>query len=103
MQDRMQDRPAAPAATPAAEMPWLSGLDDAKAFDGLHRPWWRWLLPEPAPLMRTWRQRAKMRRALAQIDAHTLRDAGIDPGAAHFEASLPFWRAPIRLRDSSAD
>lgn len=45
------------------------------------------------------RRRIRARRQLAQIDARTLRDAGIDPVAAHYEATRPFWVAERRLRD----
>lgn len=91
------------SAPPPAEMSWLSGLAQAQAFDGLNRSWWRWLAPSLIAAVRTWRQRAHTRRELARIDGQTLRDAGIDPGAASFEAAQPFWRPPIRLRETSAD
>ncbi len=42
-----------------------------------------------------WRERARTRAALAQVDERSLRDAGIAPAQAAFEASQPFWR---RLR-----
>jgi uncharacterized protein YjiS (DUF1127 family) len=45
-----------------------------------------------------WRERARMRRALAQVDARCLRDAGIVPTQAMFEANQPFWRRPGPLR-----
>lgn len=46
-----------------------------------------------------WRARVHARRSLAQIDARTLRDAGIDPVAAQYESLRPFWVAERRLRD----
>jgi uncharacterized protein YjiS (DUF1127 family) len=45
--------------------------------------------------LRLWRERARARNALAQVDERSLRDAGISPAQASFEASQPFWR---RLR-----
>lgn len=48
--------------------------------------------------LRTCRQRIHARRLLAQMDARTLRDAGIDPMAAQFEVMQPFWVAERRLR-----
>ncbi|MCW0233731.1 MAG: hypothetical protein OJJ21_09050 [Ferrovibrio sp.] len=49
--------------------------------------------------LRAQRRRIRARQILAQIDARTLRDAGIDPVAAHYEATQPFWIAGRRLRD----
>lgn len=46
-----------------------------------------------------WRRRLQARRRLLQVDARTLRDAGIDPVAARYEAQRPFWSAERRLRD----
>ena len=48
--------------------------------------------------LRLWRERARARDALAQIDPRSLRDAGIAPAQAEFEASQPFWRRPGSLR-----
>ena len=45
-----------------------------------------------------WRERTRMRRTLATIDARTLRDIGVSPEQACFEASQPFWRRPSPLR-----
>lgn len=45
-----------------------------------------------------WRARSRMREALAQVDARSLRDAGITPSQAAFEANQPFWRRPGSLR-----
>jgi uncharacterized protein YjiS (DUF1127 family) len=47
-------------------------------------------------LVRAWRERRRMRRELRWIDAHLLRDAGLDPAEARAEARKPFW-SPIRL------
>lgn len=38
-----------------------------------------------------WRERTAMRRCLAQMDARSLRDAGISPAAAAYESGKPFW------------
>ncbi len=40
-----------------------------------------------------WRRRARERAELATISHRDLRDAGLDPGQAAFEAGKPFWRA----------
>ena len=45
-----------------------------------------------------WRERTVARRCLAQMDARSLRDAGISPAAAAFEAGRPFWRRMGGLR-----
>ena len=45
-----------------------------------------------------WRERALMRRSLAQMDARSLRDAGISPAAAAYESGKPFWRPVGFLR-----
>lgn len=96
---------ASPLAPPPskAELRWLDGLRDPAALQGLGRPWWQMMLPALRMAFATWRQRSRMRHDLAQIDAHTLRDAGISPGAAAFEAAQPFWATPISLRDIDAE
>lgn len=45
-----------------------------------------------------WRQRAEARRSLALMDARSLRDAGVSPMAASYEASKPFWEKMNSLR-----
>jgi uncharacterized protein YjiS (DUF1127 family) len=45
-----------------------------------------------------WRQRVDMRRRLAEMDARSLRDAGISPAAATFESGKPFWARIGSLR-----
>ena len=40
-----------------------------------------------------WQERARQRHMLAMMDAHLLRDIGLDRGAAREEAEKPFWRA----------
>lgn len=45
-----------------------------------------------------WRQRAAMRRHLAQMDARSLRDVGVSPAAAAYESGKPFWRGVGDLR-----
>lgn len=102
------ERPAwlgsrAVAAPTKAELGWLDGIRDPAVFDGLDQPWWQLALPAVATAFATWRQRARTRHDLMQVDARTLRDAGISPGAAAFEAAQPFWQAPIALRDYPDD
>ena len=50
-------------------------------------------------LVRGWLERMRARRALARIDERTLRDAGISPVLAEYEASRPFWQPLRDLRD----
>lgn len=45
-----------------------------------------------AQIFATWRQRAKQRRELADLDYRTIRDLGISPTDVQFEANKPFWR-----------
>ena len=42
---------------------------------------------------RTWKDRARTRRALSQLTPRMLEDVGINPYEAMEEASKPFWRA----------
>jgi uncharacterized protein YjiS (DUF1127 family) len=39
-----------------------------------------------------WHKRAYTRQALLSLDDRALRDIGLDRAAAHWQASLPFWR-----------
>ena len=45
-----------------------------------------------------WRQRRDMRRSLSQMDARSLRDAGISPAAAAYESGKTFWQEMGPLR-----
>lgn len=49
--------------------------------------------------LQTWNRRSRARQQLGEIDARTLRDAGIDPVAAQYESLRPFWVVERRLRD----
>lgn len=40
-----------------------------------------------------WHERDRQRSDLARLDPYTLRDIGVNPGEAYFEAGKPFWRA----------
>jgi uncharacterized protein YjiS (DUF1127 family) len=86
-----------------AELAWLNGISNPAVFDGLNAPWWQLSLPAVGALFKIWRHRIRARRELTQIDARSLRDAGISPGVAAFEAAQPFWHAPIELRDYPDD
>jgi uncharacterized protein YjiS (DUF1127 family) len=59
------------------------------------KPTWRQRL---ALTFALWRQRRDMRRALAQMDARSLRDVGISPAAAAYESGKPFWTEMGPLR-----
>ncbi|SFL24644.1 DUF1127 domain-containing protein [Methylobacterium pseudosasicola] len=52
--------------------------------------------PETRParpsLLGLWLQRIRTRRALAALDPHQLRDAGIEPWRLRHETRKPFWR-----------
>jgi uncharacterized protein YjiS (DUF1127 family) len=43
--------------------------------------------------IRSWRDRARTRRALGQLSLEMLEDIGAEPGEAMFEARKPFWMA----------
>jgi uncharacterized protein YjiS (DUF1127 family) len=45
-----------------------------------------------------WRGRRDTRRRLAEMDARSLRDAGISPAAAAYESGKPFWAQMGPLR-----
>jgi RimJ/RimL family protein N-acetyltransferase/uncharacterized protein YjiS (DUF1127 family) len=53
---------------------------------------WRGAITATAWLLAEWHRRTVARRRLSGIDARTLRDAGIDPALAAFEAARPPWR-----------
>ena len=39
-----------------------------------------------------WQERASQRRQLLALDAHGIKDTGLDPAEAYREASKPFWQ-----------
>lgn len=41
----------------------------------------------------TWEARSRTRKGLKHLDAHLLRDIGLDPMTAQAQAARPFWRA----------
>ncbi len=45
-----------------------------------------------AALIRTWQQRSRQRRALAELDARLLRDIGVHARAARAEYRKWFWQ-----------
>ena len=72
-------------------------LSEDPTFESMSMP----RLPQHRRLLaklRLWRERTRTRIALAQVDARSLRDAGVAPTQAEFEASQPFWRRPGSLR-----
>jgi uncharacterized protein YjiS (DUF1127 family) len=42
-------------------------------------------------VVQVWRARTRTRQALSRLDAHMLRDIGLDAEAAIGEATRPFW------------
>jgi uncharacterized protein YjiS (DUF1127 family) len=59
-------------------------------------PRWRLILGSIVATLRDWRRRSVERSELARLDARTLRDIGVDPGAVDYEMRQPFWRPPRR-------
>ena len=51
-----------------------------------------------AALIVIWRGRVEARRYLAEMDARSLREAGISPAAAAYECGKPFWKKMGMLR-----
>ena len=45
-----------------------------------------------AVVLAKWSERARTRRALADLDGHLLRDVGLDPLTAKTESQRPFWQ-----------
>lgn len=43
-------------------------------------------------IVNVWQRRMRARRALARLDAHLLRDIGLDPMTAEREATRRFWQ-----------
>lgn len=56
------------------------------------------LLRRLAFTLALWRERRDTRRRLAEMDARSLRDAGISPAAAAYESGKPFWAQMGPLR-----
>lgn len=51
-----------------------------------------WTLGGVWQRVRVWQGRHRSRTALARLDAHLLRDIGIEPETAQSECGQPFWR-----------
>lgn len=51
------------------------------------------LLTRLAGMLARWQRRLQEREQLARIDERGLRDIGLSPAEARFEANKPFWRA----------
>lgn len=47
-------------------------------------------------LVLSWRENARSRYALSQLNDHMLSDIGIGRASAEHEASVPFWRSRFR-------
>lgn len=56
-------------------------------------------LAQFAETVRLWRRRAEERSALARMSARELRDFGVTPSEAQWEAAQPFWRETRRDSD----
>lgn len=57
-----------------------------------HRP----ILARVAETVRLWRRRAEERAALTRMSTADLRDFGVTPAEAQWEAAQPFWRETRR-------
>ena len=66
-------------------------------YQELAYPKLRGAFDDLAATLRVWRERMRARRALADIDERSLREAGISPALAEYEMQQPFWR-PLRQR-----
>lgn len=56
------------------------------------------LVQRMAAMFVVWRGRIEARRYLAELDARSLREAGISPAAAAYECGKPFWQKMGTLR-----
>lgn len=56
------------------------------------------LVGRMAAMLVVWRGRIEARRYLAELDARSLREAGISPAAAAYECGKPFWQKMGTLR-----
>lgn len=50
-------------------------------------------LANATKLVRTWKQRARSRTALRNLDPHLLKDIGLTEAAVHAETTKDFWQA----------
>lgn len=60
---------------------------------GFGMGWFRGNALDFPGFLRLWAERRRMRRALARMDEHLLKDIGLTPGEAENEIQKPFWRA----------
>lgn len=63
---------------------WRDWLRDGRRLVGFE-------IQRALGLVKIWRMRIRMRRALAGLDAHLLQDIGISRAAAFSESRKPFW------------
>jgi uncharacterized protein YjiS (DUF1127 family) len=64
---------------------------DAQAPDRRHLGL-RAALQQAMRVVGSWRQRARSRRRLLELDDHMLKDIGLTRGERFLEISKPFWR-----------
>ncbi|MFN4100321.1 MAG: DUF1127 domain-containing protein [Pararhodobacter sp.] len=69
-------------SSPALRRPGFGSLDLGRALKALA----------------AWRDLRRQRRALAELEAHSLHDIGITPEDARREALRPFWDGPSYWR-----
>ncbi|MEQ8965228.1 MAG: DUF1127 domain-containing protein [Azospirillaceae bacterium] len=85
------DTHAARASEPRSWRHRVSIVGQRPRIEGALAPWR--VAGRLAATVALWHARARARRELARLDAHLLRDIGLDRNTARFEAAKPFWRA----------
>jgi uncharacterized protein YjiS (DUF1127 family) len=95
LRDRGPAQPATPRASARHEPAAAVSNHPVEATRGR----WRLILGSIVTTLREWRRRSVNRSELASLDARTLRDIGIDPGAVDYEMYQWFWRSPRDWRD----
>ena len=92
---RLRDRVAAQRATPRASARPQPAATVADCPVEAPRARWRVILGSIVATLREWRRRSVARRELANFDARSLRDIGVDPSIVDYEMRQSFWR-PLR-------
>jgi uncharacterized protein YjiS (DUF1127 family) len=92
---KLRDQVPAPFVVPRAA---ATQEPLAAAVEAPHAPW-RLMLGAMVATLRDWRRRSIERSELARLDARTLRDIGVDPGAVEYEVRQSFWRPRRDWRD----
>jgi uncharacterized protein YjiS (DUF1127 family) len=67
----------------------MTDIDCGRLMISQERDW----LSRSLAVLARWRERSRGRAELARFDERSLRDIGVSPADAYFEANKPFWRA----------